>query len=343
MTSIPSGRSAGSAPWLDVELPPGTQVTRLSRCARGSGFPQLRLHGTRLRGTPPAETRRLRRSRERTSMGQLTGLRALVTGGASGLGAAIAAAFTAEGAAVVVLDMTEAPPAGLPAGTGYVAGRHHRRRRGAGRGAVGGRAAGRPGRAGQQRRHRCPGQRRAEHRRRMAAGAGRKRARDRPGVPRGLAVPAGVRARRRGQHGVDRGHRGAAGPGRVLGQQGRGGRAEPGHGRRRDARRHPGQRGEPGHGRHALGRPAAGRGARPGRRAGRAGGPAAPRPAGVGRGGRRGRRLPGLPGRRIPPPAPSWPWTAAWAACACGPGRDSASQHGPSQHGPRRHGGSRPG
>ena len=52
-------------------------------------------------------------------MGQLTGLRALVTGGASGLGAAIAAAFTAEGAAVVVLDMTQQPP-GLPAGTGYV-------------------------------------------------------------------------------------------------------------------------------------------------------------------------------------------------------------------------------
>ena len=45
-------------------------------------------------------------------MGQLTGLRALVTGGASGLGAAIAAAFTAEGAAVVVLDMTQAPPGG---------------------------------------------------------------------------------------------------------------------------------------------------------------------------------------------------------------------------------------
>jgi 2-keto-3-deoxy-L-fuconate dehydrogenase len=53
-------------------------------------------------------------------MAQLTGLRALVTGGASGLGAAIAAAFTAEGAAVVVLDMADNAPAGLPDGTGYV-------------------------------------------------------------------------------------------------------------------------------------------------------------------------------------------------------------------------------
>jgi 2-keto-3-deoxy-L-fuconate dehydrogenase len=54
------------------------------------------------------------------TMGQLEGLRALVTGGASGIGAAIAAAFAAEGAAVVVLDVADGPPAGLPAGAGYV-------------------------------------------------------------------------------------------------------------------------------------------------------------------------------------------------------------------------------
>jgi NAD(P)-dependent dehydrogenase (short-subunit alcohol dehydrogenase family) len=47
-------------------------------------------------------------------MGTLDGLKALVTGGASGIGARIAEVFVAEGAAVAVLDRE--PATGLPAG-----------------------------------------------------------------------------------------------------------------------------------------------------------------------------------------------------------------------------------
>jgi 2-keto-3-deoxy-L-fuconate dehydrogenase len=54
-------------------------------------------------------------------VGELDGLKALVTGGASGIGLAIATAFAAAGAAVVVLDRALQRPADLPDDLGYVA------------------------------------------------------------------------------------------------------------------------------------------------------------------------------------------------------------------------------
>jgi NAD(P)-dependent dehydrogenase (short-subunit alcohol dehydrogenase family) len=51
---------------------------------------------------------------------ELHGLRALVTGGASGIGLAVAATFAAAGAAVVVLDVAPVRPDELPAELGYV-------------------------------------------------------------------------------------------------------------------------------------------------------------------------------------------------------------------------------
>lgn len=53
-------------------------------------------------------------------MGQLEGLCALITGGASGIGLRIAVAFTAEGARVAVLDRAPLAPEDLPPSAFYV-------------------------------------------------------------------------------------------------------------------------------------------------------------------------------------------------------------------------------
>ena len=53
-------------------------------------------------------------------MGELHGLRALVTGGASGIGLAVATLFAEQGAAVVALDRAGQRPAALPGPVGYV-------------------------------------------------------------------------------------------------------------------------------------------------------------------------------------------------------------------------------
>ena len=49
-----------------------------------------------------------------------TGRRVLVTGGASGLGAALVTALTARGDRVIAADLAETAPDGLPAGTEYL-------------------------------------------------------------------------------------------------------------------------------------------------------------------------------------------------------------------------------
>src|SRR5689334_5704657 len=56
----------------------------------------------------------------RPEMAELEGLKAIVTGGACGIGLAIATAFQDEGAAVVVLDRAGEAPAELPQEIGYV-------------------------------------------------------------------------------------------------------------------------------------------------------------------------------------------------------------------------------
>ena len=167
-------------------------------------------------------------------MAQLTGLRALVTGGASGLGAAIAAAFTAEGAAVVVLDMADKAPGNLPGGTGYV--RADVTDDAAVRAAVDAAAARLGGldllvnNAGIGAQGSVADSTDEEWQRVLDVNVIGTARVSRAAWPYLRESSSGGRD----QHGLDRGHRRAARPGRLLGQQGRGRRADPGHGGRRD-------------------------------------------------------------------------------------------------------------
>jgi hypothetical protein len=205
-------------------------------------------------------------------VGQLNGIKAIVTGGASGIGLAIVQAFVAETTSVVVLGRAAEPPADLPGGTGYVRADISddavRRAVAVGVDRLGGLDV-RANNAG----IRAQGTVDTDdewHRVLDVNVAGTAR------VSR-AARPHLRQSDRRGERGVDRGDRRAAAAGDPLGPQGRGALAHPGDGRRR----YPGQSGESGHGRHAVGRLPVRQCSGSGRRAGGAWGAANAWAAGV--------------------------------------------------------------
>ena len=181
------------------------------------------------------------------------GLVALVTGGASGIGAATARLLTSRGARVAVLDVT-----GRAGGSGRRGASRRLRRR-------------RPRlrlRRRRARRHRARWARRRGQQRRDRRVGRRQRNDDDEwhrvldvnvvGVARvtRAALPhlRAVRARGRGEHVVHRGRRRGPEPGAVRREQGCGARPDPRDGRRPRPRRHPGQRGAPRDDRHPVGR-----------------------------------------------------------------------------------------
>ncbi len=231
-----------------------------------------------------------------TDPNRLDGLKALVTGGASGIGHATARLLAARGADVAVLDLdpagARAPLLGVKADVSDDASVRE------------GVAAavdrlGRPRHPGQQRGRRRRRHGRGQRRRAVAPRPGRQRPRHGPHLPCRAAAPAAVRARRDRQHLLDRRDRRAAAARALQRQQGGGAVPDPRHGRRPRTGRGTRQLREPGHGRHPLGRPPPGRRRRPGGRTRRPQCPSAHGPPGQCRGSGRRHRLPGEPRRGL--------------------------------------------
>jgi 2-keto-3-deoxy-L-fuconate dehydrogenase len=187
-------------------------------------------------------------------MGDFDGLVALVTGGASGIGAATAALLVERGGRVAVLDVgvDDVPssvlgvvcdvsdgPACVPRWRPWW------------------RTCRPHGRRHQQRRHRRGRRRGRQRRRRVAPGARRERRRDGADRARLRCPTCAVRHAGDREHVLDRGDRRRAQPRSLQRQQGRGALAHARDGGRPRARGHPGQRRRARHRRHPLGRPAA--------------------------------------------------------------------------------------
>ena len=176
-------------------------------------------------------------------MNEFAGMAALVTGGASGIGAATASLLVERGARVAVLDREATPPSGDA--------RARRRRHGRRLGARGRRAGGGGARGHRRPRRTSPGsgQRRRcrQRRRRVAARVRRQRRRDRPGHARGPALLEAVISRGDRERQQRARRRGSSQPGALQREQGGGARALARDGGRSRPGGDPGERRRPRH------------------------------------------------------------------------------------------------
>ena len=174
--------------------------------------PQRRCGTRDRRPRPPAPDPRAGVTLARITTSEFAGLRAVVTGGASGIGLATAMMLAERGATVACLDLQPNVPAPL-VGVRCDVGDDEL---GPGRGRRRGRSLRRSGHRRQQRGDRLPGHDRRQPRRGVAAQLRHQRARHRPrdaGRPR---RPARIRPRGDRQHVLDRGDRRAAASARAT-------------------------------------------------------------------------------------------------------------------------------